>query len=154
MSNMEGIKATGVVRPLDELGRVVVPKELRRTYDLKEGDRVEIYKDGKMIVVTKVGTMKPGTAIGIVRTLDSLGRIVLPKELRRTLGINDGDGLEFYTTEAAIVLAKYTPGCMGCDEVGVPMTTLGGVRLCDECIEQLYTKMRVNHHHGTTARQA
>jgi transcriptional pleiotropic regulator of transition state genes len=43
----------GVTRPIDSLGRVVIPKEIRTRYDLKEDDRVEIYVDGELIVLKK-----------------------------------------------------------------------------------------------------
>ena len=46
---------------------------------------------------------------GIVRRLDELGRITLPIELRRTLGINDREPLEIYVDEDKIILTKYEP---------------------------------------------
>lgn len=46
---------------------------------------------------------------GIVRRLDELGRITLPIELRRTLGIGERDPLEIYVEEGRIVLQKYEP---------------------------------------------
>lgn len=46
-------------------------------------------------------------ATGMVRFVDQLGRIVLPKEMRRTLAINDGDPVEFYADEDCIVVKKY-----------------------------------------------
>ena len=49
-------------------------------------------------------------ATGIVRRIDDLGRIVIPKEIRRTLRIHEGDPLEIYTDiEEKIVLKKYSP---------------------------------------------
>lgn len=46
-------KSTGIVRKIDELGRIVLPVELRRTLDIKEKDDVEIYVDGTSIVLKK-----------------------------------------------------------------------------------------------------
>lgn len=46
---------------------------------------------------------------GIVRKLDELGRITLPIELRRTLGVNERDPLEIFVDEDKIVLRKYEP---------------------------------------------
>ena len=45
------MKATGIVRRIDDLGRVVIPKEIRRTMRIREGDPLEIYteKDGEVI---------------------------------------------------------------------------------------------------------
>ena len=49
-------------------------------------------------------------ATGIVRRIDDLGRVVIPKEIRRTLRIREGDPLEIYTDiEEKIVLKKYSP---------------------------------------------
>ena len=47
------MKATGIVRKVDELGRIVLPIELRRTLDIAERDPLEIYVDGSSIVLTK-----------------------------------------------------------------------------------------------------
>ena len=46
---------------------------------------------------------------GIVRKLDELGRITLPLELRRTLGVGERDPLEIYVDEDKIILTKYEP---------------------------------------------
>jgi transcriptional pleiotropic regulator of transition state genes len=51
-------------------------------------------------------------ATGIVRKVDELGRIVLPIELRRTLGIDIKDGLEIYVDGDRIILKKYEPACI------------------------------------------
>ncbi len=47
------MKSTGIVRKVDGLGRIVLPIELRRTYELKIGDAVEIYTDDDKIVLKK-----------------------------------------------------------------------------------------------------
>jgi len=47
------MKSTGIVRKVDELGRVVLPIELRRTLDIAEKDALEIYVDGANIIFKK-----------------------------------------------------------------------------------------------------
>lgn len=47
------MKSTGIVRKVDELGRVVIPIELRRTLDIEEKDSLEIYVDGDKIILRK-----------------------------------------------------------------------------------------------------
>ena len=47
------MKSTGIVRKVDELGRVVIPIELRRTLDIEERDSLEIYVDSDRIVLRK-----------------------------------------------------------------------------------------------------
>ena len=49
-------------------------------------------------------------ATGIVRRVDDLGRIVIPKEIRRTLKIREGDPLEIYTEkDGGVIFRKYSP---------------------------------------------
>lgn len=47
------MKSTGITRPLDQLGRIVLPIELRRVLDLPEGTPMEIYVDGDKIILHK-----------------------------------------------------------------------------------------------------
>lgn len=47
------MKSTGVVRKVDELGRVVIPIELRRTLNINEGDSLEVYVDGERMILKK-----------------------------------------------------------------------------------------------------
>lgn len=47
------MKSTGVVRRVDELGRITLPIELRRTLDIAEKDALEIYIDGEQIILKK-----------------------------------------------------------------------------------------------------
>jgi transcriptional pleiotropic regulator of transition state genes len=75
-------------------------------------------------------------ATGIVRSVDSLGRIVLPVELRRVLGIDTGDPLEIFTSDRYVVLGKYQPECIFCGS----MTGVGeykGARVCDVCLAKV-----------------
>ena len=53
------MKATGVVRRIDELGRIVIPKEIRKTMRIREGENIEIYTDtNDEIVLRKYSIMK------------------------------------------------------------------------------------------------
>ena len=54
---------------------------------------------------------------GIVRKVDELGRVVIPIELRRTLGIAEKDALEIYVDDEKIILKKYKPN-MTCQVTG------------------------------------
>ena len=71
-------------------------------------------------------------ATGVVRTTDKLGRIVLPKSLRRERGIEAKDDLEIYVDGDSIVLAKYSPGCVFC---GRPegLAEFRSKLVCQEC---------------------
>ncbi|CAM5794762.1 AbrB/MazE/SpoVT family DNA-binding domain-containing protein [Brevibacillus borstelensis] len=75
-------------------------------------------------------------ATGIVRKIDHLGRVVLPKELRTTLKINEGDPMEVYVNGETIVLRKYSPGCTLCGNVERPMTNLYQQKtICTACVD-------------------
>ncbi|WP_199615513.1 AbrB/MazE/SpoVT family DNA-binding domain-containing protein [Paenibacillus alkalitolerans] len=73
-------------------------------------------------------------ATGIVRKVDNLGRIVLPKELRQTFGIAEGDPLEIFTNGDQIVLKKYAPGCTLCGTVE-DLSYVKGKPVCRACVE-------------------
>ncbi len=47
------LKATGIVRRIDELGRIVIPMELRRTLNIKQKDPIEIFVQGESIILKK-----------------------------------------------------------------------------------------------------
>ena len=47
------MKSTGIIRHVDELGRIVIPKEMRKKMDIASSDPVEIYVDGDKIILTK-----------------------------------------------------------------------------------------------------
>ena len=74
-------KATGIVRQIDELGRVVLPIELRRNFDLKEHDRVEISVEDDKIVLKK---FEPNCSLcGGVRELTEFhGKLICRKCIR------------------------------------------------------------------------
>ena len=57
--------------------------------------------------------------IGIVRNIDEMGRLVIPKEMRRKMDIDTGDEIEFFIEGDRIVLRKYQPSCLFCGGEGV-----------------------------------
>ena len=79
-------------------------------------------------------------ATGIVRKVDELGRIVLPIELRRTLDISERDTLEIYVDSGAIVLQKYQPACVFCDNAK-DIVKYKGKNVCSACAAALGEKV-------------
>ncbi|HHW62206.1 MAG TPA: AbrB/MazE/SpoVT family DNA-binding domain-containing protein [Syntrophomonadaceae bacterium] len=77
--------------------------------------------------------MKP---TGVVRKVDELGRIVIPIELRRTMGIEEKDALEIYVDNDRIVLKKYEPACIFCGNAEDVMN-YKGKNLCKKCLTEL-----------------
>jgi len=73
---------------------------------------------------------------GIVRRVDELGRVVLPIELRRVLGIAEKDQIEIYVEGASIILKKYQPSCIFCDNCD-NVVDYKDKMVCPECIKEL-----------------
>ena len=73
---------------------------------------------------------------GIVRRVDELGRIVLPIELRRTLNIGEKDSLEIYVDGSNIMLKKYQPACIFCDDAK-DVVSFHGKNVCPKCIRAM-----------------
>ena len=77
-------------------------------------------------------------ATGYVRKLDSLGRIDLPKSLRKELNINEGDDIEMFVDDNGnIVLDKYVPRCIFCDVAKEDIINFKGKTVCKDCIVEM-----------------
>ncbi|BFH12306.1 AbrB family transcriptional regulator [Paenibacillus dendritiformis] len=75
-------------------------------------------------------------ATGIVRNLDSLGRVVIPMELRRTMGIGEQEPMEIYTDGDRIVLKRYFSGCSLCGSTEKSLKRYARDRsICVGCIK-------------------
>ena len=79
-------------------------------------------------------------ATGIVRKIDELGRIVLPIELRRTLGIEEKDRIEIFVDGESIILRKYQPACIFCDNAK-DIINYKGKNICPDCIRAMNEKL-------------
>lgn len=78
-------------------------------------------------------------SLGMVRTVDTLGRFVLPIELRRLLDISAGDGIELFSDNDCIIMKKYAPACTFCGEADGVVDYMGK-KVCKGCIEALSKK--------------
>jgi transcriptional pleiotropic regulator of transition state genes len=73
---------------------------------------------------------------GIVRKVDELGRVVIPIELRRTLGIDEKDSMEIFVDQEKIILKKYEPACVFCGNVDDAQYFRGKL-VCKECAKAM-----------------
>jgi len=78
-------------------------------------------------------------ALGIVRKVDILGRIVIPKELRDSLDIEDKDPLEIFVEGDRIILKKYNPSCIFCGS-STDVVLYKEKLICEECIKSISSR--------------
>lgn len=75
-------------------------------------------------------------ATGIVRNIDELGRIVIPKEMRTKMDIKSGDAVEIFVDNGNIILSKYTPACLFCGSAG-DVVSFKDKNVCKKCLEEI-----------------
>ena len=73
---------------------------------------------------------------GIVRKIDGLGRIVIPKELRKRMGLDEGTAMEIFVEEGRIIFEKYEPGCIFCGEMEDTFE-FEGEKVCRNCCNKI-----------------
>ncbi len=73
---------------------------------------------------------------GIVRELDSLGRVVLPMEMRKTMNIDKNTPLEIYVEGDNIILHKYEPSCLFCGSSD-ELISYQDRKVCKACLAEL-----------------
>lgn len=81
-------------------------------------------------------------ATGIVRCVDELGRIVIPREIIKTMkiqkrerGTTKGDPMEIFVDGESIILKKYNPGCFKCGSME-DVHNVDGIKICKECAKK------------------
>ena len=97
---------------------------------------MEVYNEVKVAFQHNTERMSIVKSTGIVRKVDELGRIVLPIELRHTLDIEPKDALEIYVDGNTIMLKKYQPACIFCDDAK-DVVLFRSKNVCTSCIKAL-----------------
>ena len=75
-------------------------------------------------------------ATGIVRNVDELGRIVIPKEMRKKMYISNNDPLEIFVEDDRIILTKYQHTCTFCGG-SADVSEFKGKRICADCLKEI-----------------
>ncbi len=104
------MKATGVVRRIDDLGRVVIPKEIRKTLRIKEGDPLEIFTDREGQIILKkyspIGELSE-FATGYAETLaKTTGHIACITDKDTIIAVSGGSKKEFLEQDVSTELEK------------------------------------------------
>ena len=77
---------------------------------------------------------------GIVRRIDNLGRVVLPIELRRQFDIEKEDPVEIFVDDNYIMLKKYQPACIFCNDAK-DVVNFRGKNICQKCLAEMKEKL-------------
>ena len=73
---------------------------------------------------------------GIVRNVDELGRIVIPKEMRTKMNISSSDPIEIYVEGDKIILSKYVDSCLFCGS-SENLCSFKGKKICKVCVDEI-----------------
>lgn len=84
MKGVKNMRATGIIRRIDDLGRIVIPKEIRRTLGLHEGDPMEIFLDNdKGVIFKRYGGKLDDDMISLADQLDNEDMLEFADEMRQ-----------------------------------------------------------------------
>lgn len=95
--------------------------------------RKRVYNDGITKKKREDRNMKIG---GVIRTIDKLGRVVIPKSMCKALGIQADDELDVTMEGERIILQKCRNGCVFCDSTD-RLVLFNGRKVCGACVESL-----------------
>jgi len=123
--------AKGITRKIDELGRITLPMEYRRTFGMKVNALIGMYVVNNVIHLVKADEKFRG----IARSLDDLGRLTLPIEVRRTLGFKDREPVDMYVDGEEICIHKNSNECVICGRSGdlFELYPVKDVCVCKNC---------------------
>jgi stage V sporulation protein T len=104
------LKATGIVRRIDDLGRIVIPKEIRRTLRIREGDPLEIFteRDGTIILkkyspIGELGTFAKKYAESLAQTSS---HIICISDKEQIIAISGAPKKDFFEKQISVELEK------------------------------------------------
>ncbi len=70
---------------------------------------------------------------GVIRSVDKIGRLVIPIELRREMGLNTGEPVHMYVQDGKVIVEKYKKKCFICGHGAESYTMVHGKRICNAC---------------------
>lgn len=123
-----------ILRKVDALGRIVLPIGMRSIMNWDIGDSIEIFVKNGGIYLKKFDSSN--IVSGMVRNLDTLGRIVIPMEIRRTFDIRSNDGIEILLNSGQIILKKCQNRCIFCNSIG-DLVNFKNKAICKDCVKSI-----------------
>jgi len=130
------MRDTGVYRSVDEFGRFVIPKELRRLIEIEDDvDSADLYLDGGKLYCTKHKARQ--SDLYISRKIDRLGRIVIPKGILKTLCFDiESDRFHIFTEGNKVILVREPYGCVFCGNTESNIRFSNRL-ICKECLQKI-----------------
>lgn len=114
------MKATGIVRRIDDLGRIVIPKEIRRNIGLREGEAMEVFLEDNCVCFKKYSPSDENLAISCHKYISNMGNYI------RTINFIDGVTVVVFTNGEIATVKKHDADdfdmnialCYACAQVG------------------------------------
>ena len=114
------MKATGIVRRIDDLGRIVIPKEIRRSMRIREGDAMEISLENNRICLEKYSTSDEDLAVNCHKYISNMGNYI------KAINFIDGATVVLFADGAIATVKKHDADdfdmnialCYACAQVG------------------------------------
>ena len=114
------MKSTGIVRRVDDLGRIVIPKEIRRSMNIRDGEAMEVFLENDYICFKKYGISEEDLAIRCHRYISSMGEYI------RTINFIDGATVVLFADGTIATVKKHDADdfdmnialCYACAQVG------------------------------------
>lgn len=129
------MKATGIVRRIDDLGRVVIPKEIRRTLRIREGDPLEIFVDREGEVILKkyspIGELGDFAKEYADSLYEAVGHIILIADRDNVIAVSGGPKKEFLNRPISPAIEQVME-----DRKSVLINKPGEHKYCKECLTE------------------
>ena len=118
-------------RRIDELGRLVIPRQISKTLGIESNSPIYMGRDDEMIYLSK----EPVTDF-ILTKVDSLGRVNIPIEYRRKLSLPTLTYVMFKMNHGVITIQKSEIRCVMCGN-HEQIHDVKGVRICSNCVNEI-----------------
>ena len=96
------MKATGIIRRLDDLGRIVIPKEIRRNMRLREGDAMEIFLEDNCVCLKKYTPSEEDLATRCQKYISDRGAYI------KAINFIDGTTVVLFTNDSSATVKKHS----------------------------------------------
>lgn len=131
------VKNTGIIRKIDDLGRICIPMELRRLLSFNFNKvTINLDDDNISIIVAKDSETKNG----IIRPVDQCGRLSVPAEIKKRLSMENGDYVSFFIDldNQQMILRKYLHKCIFCGNNSYKdLEKYKNIPICKNCIDNI-----------------